>query len=136
VLRVYLTIGFTALLGLAALATTSTDAMIRRMGRLNWERLHRLVYAIGILAVIHFSFQSKLELWEPTWMAGLLGWLLPYRVLARFVGMGARLSLGGAVGLSVAAALGQAAFIHLALPRTAGLGAAGQVDACLRWGSR
>jgi methionine sulfoxide reductase heme-binding subunit len=69
VLRVYLTIGFIAFLGLTALAATSTDAMIRRMGRLNWERLHRLVYAIGILAVIHFCFQSKLELWEPTWMA-------------------------------------------------------------------
>ena len=118
VLRVYLTIGFTALLGLAALAATSTDAMIRRVGRLNWERLHRLVYAIGILAVIHYCFQSKLELWEPTWMAGLLGWLLLYRVLARFVGMRGRLSLGWAAGLSVGAALGtalgEAAFFHLA----------------------
>jgi methionine sulfoxide reductase heme-binding subunit len=118
VLRAYLTIGFTALLGLAALATTPTDAMIRRVGRLNWERLHRLVYALGILAVIHYCFQSKLELWEPTWMAGLLGWLLLYRVLARFSGMRGRLPLGWAAGLSVAAALGtalgEAAFIHLA----------------------
>ena len=118
VLRVYLTIGFTALLGLAALAATSTDAMIRRVGRLNWERLHRQVNAIGILAVIHYCFQSKLELWEPTWMAGLLGWLLLYRVLARFVGMRGRLALGWAAGLSVAAALGtalgEAIFFHLA----------------------
>lgn len=116
--RVYLTIGFTALLGLSALAATSTDAMIRRMGRLNWERLHRLVYAIGILAVIHYCFQSKLELWEPTWMAGLLGWLLLYRVLAQFTGMHGRLSPGWAVGLSVTAALGtalgEAMFFHLA----------------------
>lgn len=118
VLRVYLTIGFTALLGLAALAVTSTDAMIRRVGRLNWERLHRLVYVIGILAVIHYCFQSKLELWEPTWMAGLLGWLLLYRVLSRFVGMRGGLSLGWTAGLSVAAALGtalgEATFFHLA----------------------
>lgn len=118
VLRIYLTIGFTALLGLAALAATSTDAMIRRLGRLNWERLHRLVYVIGILAVIHYCFQSKLELWEPTWMAGLLGWLLLYRVLVRFVGMRGGLSLGWAAGLSVAAALGtalgEATFFHLA----------------------
>ena len=118
VLRVYLTIGFTALLGLAALAATSTDAMIRRVGRRNWERLHRQVNAIGILAVIHYCFQSKLELWEPTWMAGLLGWLLLYRVLARFVGMRGRLALGWAAGLSVAAALGtalgEAIFFHLA----------------------
>jgi methionine sulfoxide reductase heme-binding subunit len=117
-LRVYLTIGFTALLGLAALAATSTDGAIRRMGRLNWERLHRLVYAIGILAVIHFSFQSKLELWEPTWMAGLLGWLLLYRLAARFGGMRGHVSLGWAAGSSVAAALGtalgEATFFHLA----------------------
>src|SRR5581483_9367191 len=39
-LRVYLTIGFTALLGLCALAATSTDAMVRRLGR-RWQRLHR-----------------------------------------------------------------------------------------------
>jgi methionine sulfoxide reductase heme-binding subunit len=118
VLRAYLTIGFTALLALAALAATSTDAMIRRVGRLNWERLHRLIYPIGILAVIHYCFQSKLELWEPTWMAGLLGWLLLYRVLARFVGMRGRLSVGWAAGLSVAAAvgtaLGEATFFHVA----------------------
>lgn len=92
--------------------------MIRRMGRLNWERLHRLVYAIGILAVIHFSFQSKLELWEPTWMAGLLGWLLFYRVVARFGGMRGHVSLGWVAGSSVAAALctalGEATFFHLA----------------------
>ena len=117
-LRVYLTIGFTALLSLAVLAATSTDATIRRVGRLNWERLHRLVYATGILAVVHFSFQSKLELWEPPWMAGLLGWLLLYRVVARFGGMRGHVSLSWAAGLSVAAALGtalgEATFIHLA----------------------
>ena len=88
--------------------------MIRRMEQLNWERLHRLVYAIGILAVIHLSFQSKLELWDPTWMAGLLGWLLLYRVRARFGRMRGHVSLGWAAGLSVAAALGEATFFHLA----------------------
>ena len=36
----------------------------------------RLVYAIAVLAVIHYCFQSKLDLWEPTIMAGWLGWLL------------------------------------------------------------
>src|SRR5947199_1444891 len=63
--RIYLTIGFTALLGLSALAATSTDAMVRRLGR-RWQRLHRLVYLIALLAVIHFWMQSKLEIWEPT----------------------------------------------------------------------
>ncbi len=46
VLRFYLTIGFVALLGLAALAATSTDAMIRRVGAARWNRLHKIVYGI------------------------------------------------------------------------------------------
>lgn len=90
VMRVYLTIGFAALLGLAALAATSTDAMIRRLGGRRWRRLHQFVYLIGILAVIHYCFQSKLDLWEPTIMAGLLFWLLAYRLLTRLVGVRGR----------------------------------------------
>jgi sulfoxide reductase heme-binding subunit YedZ len=105
VLRVYLTIGFAALLGLAALATTSTDAMISRLGGRRWRRLHQFVYLIGVLAVIHYCFQSKLDLWEPTIMAGLLFWLLGYRMLARLVGVRGRLSKLWVGSLSVAAAL-------------------------------
>src|SRR5215212_2514055 len=40
--RIYLTIGFAAVIGLAALAATSTDGMIRRLGARRWQRLHRL----------------------------------------------------------------------------------------------
>ena len=47
VLRLYLTIGFTALLGLAALAITSTDGMVRRLGGKRWQRLHNIIYGIG-----------------------------------------------------------------------------------------
>lgn len=81
VLRIYLTIGFSALLMLAALAATSTDAMIRRLGS-RWQQLHRLVYLIGVLVVIHYFMQSKLDVWEPTIMGGCLFWLMSYRVLA------------------------------------------------------
>jgi len=118
VLRVYLTIGFAALLGLAALAATSTDGMVRRLGGKRWQLLHRLVYAIGVLAVIHYCFQSKLDLWEPTIMAGLLGWLLGYRVLLWRFGKRGRLALPwiGALSLAVAigTALGEAAYFRLA----------------------
>lgn len=79
--RFYLTIGAVALAGLAALAATSTDRAIRRLGGRNWRRLHRLVYAIGILGAVHFFLQSKLNVAEPIVMAGLLGWLLAYRLL-------------------------------------------------------
>jgi sulfoxide reductase heme-binding subunit YedZ len=105
VLRIYLTIGFAALLGLAALAATSTDGMVRRMGR-RWQTLHRVVYAIALLAVIHYSMQSKLEQWEPTIMAGLYIWLMAYRVLSHYVAVRGRVPLPwlGALGV-VAAAL-------------------------------
>lgn len=108
VLRVYLTIGFAALLGLAALAATSTDGMVRRLGGRRWRLLHRTVYAIGVLAVIHFSFQSKLDEWQPTIMAGLLGWLLGYRVLAFGFGNRGQLALPWVSALGFAAAIGTA----------------------------
>src|SRR5258707_7389428 len=53
-LRIYLTIGFVALVGLIALAATSTDGMIKRLGGARWNRLHKIVYAIAILGIIHF----------------------------------------------------------------------------------
>src|SRR5277367_5245984 len=107
VLRIYLTIGFAALLGLAALAATSTDGMVRRLGGKRWQLLHRLVYAIAVLAVIHYCFQSKLDRWEPTIMAGLLFWLLGYRLLWRF-GVREHLALPWVAGLSLAAGLATA----------------------------
>jgi sulfoxide reductase heme-binding subunit YedZ len=116
--RVYLTIGFAALLGLAALALTSTDGMVRRLGGKGWQRLHRLVYLIGVLAVIHNCFQSKLDEWEPTIMAGLLAWLLGYRFLVSRLGARRGLPLGWIGGLSLAAAagtaLGEAVYFRLA----------------------
>ncbi|MBX9699775.1 MAG: ferric reductase-like transmembrane domain-containing protein [Acetobacteraceae bacterium] len=81
-LRVYLTIGFIALLGLAALGITSTDAMTRRMGK-GWKRLHRLVVPIALLGLAHFFIQSKADVTEPTLVAGLLLWLLAWRALPR-----------------------------------------------------
>jgi sulfoxide reductase heme-binding subunit YedZ len=118
VLRIYLTIGFVALLGLAALAATSTDGMVRRLGR-RWQGLHRVVYGIALLAVIHYSMQSKLEQWEPTIMAGLYVWLMAYRLLSRYVAVRGRVPLPWLVGLAVAVgavtAGGEALYFWLAL---------------------
>ena len=83
VLRVYLTIGFTALIGLVALGSTSTDAAVRRLGP-RWTTLHRASYLIGILAIVHFALQKKLNIYEPTLMMGFLFWLLGWRVLNRY----------------------------------------------------
>jgi sulfoxide reductase heme-binding subunit YedZ len=81
-LRIYLTVGFTALLGLATLAATSTDGMVRRLGGLRWRRLHRLVYVIAVLALLHFFQQTKLDESVPTLVTGLFTWLMGYRLIA------------------------------------------------------
>jgi sulfoxide reductase heme-binding subunit YedZ len=81
VLRLYLTIGFVALLGLTTLAVTSTDGMVRRLGGRRWQRLHQLIYVIVLLALIHFFQQTKADEWVPTFVAGLVGWLLGYRLI-------------------------------------------------------
>lgn len=118
VLRIYLTIGFTALLGLAVLATTSTDGWQRRLGARRWRNLHRIIYVIGFLAVIHFFLQSKLDEWEPTVMAGIYFWLIACRLVSWRYGRG-KLPIWSMAALSVAAglltALGEAIYFAIAL---------------------
>lgn len=102
VLRLYLTIGFAALLMMTALGLTSTDGMVRRLGSARWNRLHKLTYFVAILAVVHFMMQKKLNVYEPTWMAGLLAWLLFYRFVQKRV---EEVRLPHLIGLVVAATL-------------------------------
>ena len=78
--RPYITIGFTALLLLVPLAATSTNRMMRRLGR-RWTQLHRLVYVIAILGVWHFYWQVKRDVREPLLYAGILALLLLYRLV-------------------------------------------------------
>jgi sulfoxide reductase heme-binding subunit YedZ len=117
--RIYLVIGFTALVGLAALAATSTDRMVRRLGR-KWQALHRLVYLICLLGLIHYSMQSKLEQWEPVIADGIFVWLMSYRLLAWRFAVRGRLPLIWVAGLGVAAtvltALGEAVYFIIAFP--------------------
>jgi sulfoxide reductase heme-binding subunit YedZ len=86
VLRIYLTIGFLALIGLIALAATSTDGMIKRLGGARWNRLHKAVYAIAILGGIHFLMQTKLDISDSVMVVGFLFWLLGYRLWHRYIG--------------------------------------------------
>ena len=86
VLRIYLAIGMVALLMLAALAVTSTDRMIRRLGAKRWRRLHMLVYPAALLGLIHHYMQSKVRVDEPLVMSGLLFWLFAWRLIARLSG--------------------------------------------------
>jgi sulfoxide reductase heme-binding subunit YedZ len=79
VLRFYLTIGFVALLGLIALAVTSTDAAMRRMGR-NWKRLHMLIFPIAVLALFHYYLQSKADVSAAVFVSGLYVWEILWRL--------------------------------------------------------
>lgn len=73
--RPFITVGFLAWLGLLPLAATSTRAAMRRLGR-RWGLLHRLVYPVALLAVLHFIWQVKADLREPLIYAAVLVVLL------------------------------------------------------------
>ncbi|HEX5755732.1 MAG TPA: protein-methionine-sulfoxide reductase heme-binding subunit MsrQ [Arenimonas sp.] len=81
--RPYITVGFLAWLLLVPLAATSTRAMMRRLGGL-WARLHRLVYVIGVLAVLHFWWRVKADLSEPIIYGAVLALLLGLRLYLRW----------------------------------------------------
>lgn len=114
-LRLYLTIGFAALLGLAALAATSTDAMVRRLGGRRWKRLHRLVYALAVLGVVHAWMQAQLQAYvEPVALAGVLAWLLALRWLVpRRAPVSAAHALALALAAAALTAAGEALLLHL-----------------------
>ncbi len=106
VLRVYLLVGFTALLGLVALGVTSTDGMIKRLGAIRWNRLHRLIYVITALALLHYFMQSKIDVTQPVLMTGFFLWLMGYRAMAA---RGYKDGLVPLLALSITAALATAA---------------------------
>jgi len=84
--RPYITVGFAAWLLLVPLAITSTKGWIRQLGR-NWARLHKLVYAAGVLAVLHFWWLVKSDIREPALYAAILVALLGWRAWKRFGGI-------------------------------------------------
>ena len=81
--RPYITIGFIALLMLIPLAVTSTNRMMRRLGR-RWTKLHQLIYPIAILGVWHYYWQVKRDVREPLIYAAILAVLLGYRVVKHY----------------------------------------------------
>lgn len=80
--RPYITVGFTAWLLLIPLAVTSTQGWIRRLGR-RWGQLHKAVYAVGVLAVLHFWWLVKSDIREPLLYAAILAVLLGWRLVRR-----------------------------------------------------
>ena len=82
--RPYITLGISALLLLLPLAVTSTNGMMRRLGR-RWQKLHRLIYLIAGLGVWHFYWQVKEDILEPSIYISIVVVLLGYRILARWL---------------------------------------------------
>ena len=80
--RPFITVGFAAFVLLLPLAITSTNRMMRRLGR-RWAQLHRLVYVIVVLGVVHFWWlkQDKNDLSEPWLFTGVVAVLLLFRAL-------------------------------------------------------
>ncbi len=77
--RPFITIGFTALVLLTAMAVTSTNGMRRRMGR-RWQKLHYSVYVIGLLGVWHYWWQVKKDANDAQIYAVILAVLLGFRI--------------------------------------------------------
>src|SRR5574341_1975255 len=81
--RPYITVGFTALVCMIPLAATSSSAMIRRLGK-RWQQLHRLVYVIAILGVLHFYWLVKSDIRRPARYGAVLLLLPGFRLVMKW----------------------------------------------------
>ena len=81
--RRYITVGMFALVILIALAVTSTDAMVRRLGGKRWRRLHMFVYPAAIAGVIHYYMMVRAGFIEPLIYALILAGLFAVRIVKK-----------------------------------------------------
>ncbi|ATQ73865.1 sulfoxide reductase heme-binding subunit YedZ [Massilia violaceinigra] len=81
--RPFITVGFIAFVLLIPLAVTSTNGMIKRLGGKRWQWLHRLIYLIAPLAILHFWWMKagKNNFTEPLIFGAIVAVLLGLRVL-------------------------------------------------------
>jgi sulfoxide reductase heme-binding subunit YedZ len=77
--RPYITVGMTALVLMVPLAATSTAGAIRRLGGARWRWLHRLVYVIGLCAVLHYLWLAKKANPDPYYYAAAFALLMAIR---------------------------------------------------------
>ena len=79
--RPFITVGFACLLLMLPLALTSANAMVRRLGAKRWQALHKLIYLIAPLAVLHFWWMVKRDITEPIIYGLILAVLLGARII-------------------------------------------------------
>ena len=81
--RPFILAGMLAFTMLVPLAVTSTNGWVKRLGGKNWARLHKLIYAIAVLGVIHFWMIVKSDVFYPAIFGLVVVVLLGYRIIAK-----------------------------------------------------
>jgi len=87
--RPFILVGFSAFVLLTPMAATSTHRVIRWLGAKRWQALHRVIYLVAILAILHFFWMRAgknnfTEVWiYAVILGGLLGWRLRHQRLKR-----------------------------------------------------
>ncbi len=76
----FIAIGMAAFTLLVPLALTSTKRMLQRLGAKRWQRLHKLVYLVGVLAIVHYTMKQKEDVTVPLVHGAVLATLLAVRV--------------------------------------------------------
>jgi sulfoxide reductase heme-binding subunit YedZ len=105
-LRFYLLIGFTAFISLCILAATSTDASIKRLGAQRWTKLHKIIFILTPLGIVHSFLQAKIDVTDATIIASVAVLLISLRVLKRYGDANNPVAVAGvAVGVALATAL-------------------------------
>ncbi|MCU0695544.1 MAG: sulfoxide reductase heme-binding subunit YedZ [Myxococcaceae bacterium] len=79
--RPFITWGFFAFVLIVPLALTSTNGWVKRLGYRVWKRLHRLVYVVVALGVLHFLLRVKKDVTEPLLFGAVFAALLLARVV-------------------------------------------------------
>ena len=82
--RPYITVGFTAFILLLPLGLTSFQVAQRKMGR-NWKKLHKLIYAINILAILHIIWVVRSSYFDALLYGSLVFICLAYRVMRNYI---------------------------------------------------
>jgi len=81
--RPFITIGFINFLLLIPLVLTSTNGMMKRLKK-NWGRLHKIVYPVSMLALLHYFMMIKADYLVPGVLLVILSVLLGYRLVLKF----------------------------------------------------
>ena len=82
--RPYITVGFTAFILLLPLGLTSFKAAQRKMGR-NWKKLHKLVYGINVLAILHIIWVVRSSYFDALLYGSLVFMCLGYRIMRNYI---------------------------------------------------